>query len=84
MREQRCLYANHRGVIRNTLRLFRQRLRERKQTQSITWGLFKTIFNWSPCITNLITRIFIIPVIMLRATSLLNSLLLYAKEDKCS
>lgn len=52
-----CFYANQSGVIRDTLALVREDLKEKYFTQTSQQNWYQSLFNWSPWLTTLISAI---------------------------
>uniref|UniRef100_A0A8D2JH66 Envelope protein n=1 Tax=Varanus komodoensis TaxID=61221 RepID=A0A8D2JH66_VARKO len=55
--EKCCFYANHSGIIRNSLDLVKARLedRERHHQEGSNW--YQRLFNWSPWLTSLLSSL---------------------------
>ncbi|XP_039733061.1 endogenous retrovirus group S71 member 1 Env polyprotein-like [Pteropus medius] len=50
-----CFCANHSGIIRDSLALVRQRLRDREEQRQRTGSWYENLFNGSPWLTTLLT-----------------------------
>ncbi|XP_069853464.1 endogenous retrovirus group S71 member 1 Env polyprotein-like [Dipodomys merriami] len=55
--EKCCFWANHTGVVKNSLAAVKQRLDERERKRKESQGWYETLFNWSPWMTTLISAI---------------------------
>lgn len=52
-----CFYANHSGVIRESIKTLQKRLKEREKEKESQEGWFEGLFNWSPWLTTLISAL---------------------------
>ncbi|XP_044287337.1 endogenous retrovirus group S71 member 1 Env polyprotein-like [Varanus komodoensis] len=55
--EKCCFYANHSGVIRNSLDLVRARIEDREKRRMENSNWYQRLFSWSPWLTSLLSSL---------------------------
>lgn len=51
--EEYCFYADHSGMVKESMALVRKRLHDRKVEWKQSQGWYESPFNWSPWLTTL-------------------------------
>lgn len=82
--EKCCFYANHSGVIRDTLTQLWKRLQERETAHTSQESWYEWLFSWSPWLTTLISALVgpltILLLLLIFRLCLLNKLIAFVKK----
>lgn len=52
-----CFYANHSGIIQESIQVLRKRLKDRELERENAQGWFEGLYNWSPWVTTLLSAL---------------------------
>lgn len=84
LKEECCFYADHTGLVRDSMAKLRERLSQRQKLFKSQQGWFKGLFNKSPWFTTLISTIMgpliILLLILLFGPCILNRLVQFIKD----
>ena len=84
LKEECCFYADHTGVVRDSMAKLRERLNQRQKLFESGQGWFEGLFNRSPWFTTLISTIMgpliILLLILLFEPCILNRLVQFVKD----
>nr|BAM45658.1 envelope polyprotein [Feline leukemia virus] len=84
LKEECCFYADHTGLVRDSMAKLRERLKQRQQLFDSQQGWFQGWFNRSPWFTTLISSIMgpliILLLILLFGPCILNRLVQFVKD----
>nr|BAU61795.1 envelope protein [Feline leukemia virus] len=84
LKEECCFYADHTGLVRDSMAKLRERLKQRQQLFNSQQGWFEGWFNRSPWFTTLISSIMgpliILLLILLFGPCILNRLVQFVKD----
>lgn len=84
LKEECCFYADHTGLVRDSMAKLRERLNQRQKLFESTQGWFEGLFNRSPWFTTLISTIMgpliVLLMILLFGPCILNRLVQFVKD----
>nr|AAC98549.1 envelope polypeptide [Murine leukemia virus] len=84
LKEECCFYADHTGLVRDSMAKLRERLNQRQKLFESGQGWFEGLFNRSPWFTTLISTIMgpliILLIILLFGPCILNRLVQFVKD----
>lgn len=84
LKEKCCFYADHTGVVRDSMAKLRERLNQRQKLFESGQGWFEGLFNRSPWFTTLISTIMgpliVLLLILLLGPCILNRLVQFVKD----
>ena len=84
LKEECCFYADHTGLVRDSMAKLRERLKQRQKYFESEQSWFEGIFNKSPWLTTLISSIMgpliILLLILLFGPCILNRLVQFIKD----
>lgn len=84
LREECCFYADHTGLVRDSMAKLRERLNQRQQLFESELGWFEEMFNTSPWLTTLISSIvgplLLLLLVLILGPCILNRLVQFIKS----
>lgn len=79
-----CFYVNHSGIIKESLSLLRNRLKEREELRSGDTNWYEKLFSWSPWLTTMLSAaigpLMLVILGLLIGPCLVNCLMSYIKK----
>ncbi|XP_066209887.1 endogenous retrovirus group S71 member 1 Env polyprotein-like [Saccopteryx leptura] len=79
-----CFYANHSGIIRESIQVLRKRLQDKEKELQQDNNWYQNIFNWSPWLTTLLTAlagpVLILLLILTCGPVIVNRLVAFVRE----